>query len=82
MDAELMLPVEYKGKEYEFPFKVVLQGYAPRYVVLVDELEVIFERDDQGELRAIVYNQEGLTASLPAHGLLEVISATIQQLTS
>jgi hypothetical protein len=50
--------------------------------VLVDELEFYFERDEQGELRAILYNDGGLTASLPAHGLLEAISRTITQLTA
>ena len=76
----MMLPVEYRGPEYMFPFRVVPQGFAMRYTVLVDEVEVVFERDDSGELRALVYDHDQIGKKLPDRGLLEAISSVIQQL--
>lgn len=52
MDHELSLPVDYKGKELEFPFSMVAAGYIYRFVVQIGEAEVVFERDEGGELRA------------------------------
>ena len=81
MDDALLLPVEYNGKEYEFRLKIVSSGYAPRYFVWVHEVEVIFERDDEGAFRALIYNPETASSPLPERGLLESIGSTLQQLT-
>jgi hypothetical protein len=80
-DGALMLPVTYRGQEYAFPFRVVPQGFTMRYTVLVGDVEVVYERDDAGELRALIYNQDEITGKLPERGLLEAISAVIVQLT-
>ncbi len=80
MDEELILPVVYMGKEYGFPFRVLVQGFATRYAVLVEGVEVIYERDDSGEFRALVYDQEQTGARLPEPGLLQAISEVIEML--
>ncbi len=80
MDEELILPVVYKGREYGFPFRVLVQGFATRYAVLVEGVEVIYERDDSGELRAIIYGQEDQGLRLPEPGLLQAISEVIEML--
>ena len=75
-----MLPVEYRGTEYAFPFRVVPAGFVTRYAVLIDEVEVIYEPDDSGELRALIYDSEGVSVKLPERGLLEAVGAVISQL--
>ena len=82
MNDALLLPVTYRGKEYEFRLKIVSTGYAPRYFVWVHEVEVIFERDDEGVFRALIYNPENLSSLLPERGLLESIGSTLQELTA
>lgn len=82
MQDDLMLPVTYQAKELEFPFRVATQGYVPRYIVLVDDVEVFVETDDQGALRAIIYNPELVNDKLPEKGLLEAITSVIQMLTA
>jgi hypothetical protein len=77
MEDSLKLPVIYKGEELEFPFRVVLQGFTTRYVVEVDGVKVTYERDDTGELRAVVYDQEQLAGKLPDRKLLEAITETL-----
>jgi hypothetical protein len=80
MDDALMLPVEYKGEELEFPFRVIAQGFTRRYLFIINEIEIVYEQDDHGDLWAIVYNQEQHSPKLPERGLLEAIGATLQQL--
>lgn len=81
MDDAHYLPVTYKGTEFNFPLRIVPQGYTYKFVVQIDAVEVIYERDDSGELRAIISNPEEHTAKLPEHGLLAAIGEVIQSLT-
>ena len=83
MDEEqLTLPVTYKGKELSFPLKIVPQGYVYRFIVQIDDAEVIYERDDEGEYRAIISKPDEYRAKLPERELLEAISKVIVSLTS
>ena len=81
MDA-FDLPVSYKGAELTFPTRLITTGFAPRFIVFVDETEVIFERDDAGEFRALLPNAADFTGKLPPHDLLEAIHASIVAITS
>ena len=81
MNNELTLPVTYKGEEHEFPFRLMSGGYMPRFVVLVNNVEIVIEADDLGELRAIIYDAEQIVGSLPEKGLLEAITVVVAQLT-
>ena len=81
MNDVFALPVAYNGNDFEFPFKIVAQGYTHRYVVSVDDVEVVYERDDQGAFRALIYHLELITTKLPERDLLEAISNVIQELT-
>ena len=81
-DEQLTLPVIYKGKEYSFPLKVVPQGYVYRFVLQIDEAEVTFERDEEGEYRAIISKPDEHKGKLPERALLEAISEVIISLTS
>ena len=77
MNDVFALPVSYQGRELELPFKIVAQGYATSYVDAVGEVEVNFERDDFGELRAVIYDQDQITTKLPESSLLEAINGPL-----
>ena len=77
---ELVLPVTYNGQDYDFPLRIVSMGYVYQFAVQVNSTEVIFERDDSGHIRAIVYNQDVVTGQSPNQGLLAAIAAVLEQL--
>ncbi len=77
---ELRVPVRYRDQEYELPLRVVANGYAWHFIVVVDGLDVIFERDDSGDFRAVVPQAQQLPGKLPEAGLLAAIAAVLQQL--
>lgn len=51
---EFELPVTYKGKELVFNGRLATFTYGYKLYVDVNGCELIIERDDQGDLRAIV----------------------------
>lgn len=86
MDEPFLIPVSYKGKEWEFEATLQILGYTHRFNVLVEGAEVIFERDEEGQYRAIV-SQEALAARGKGArgidpGLLEHIALQIEQILS
>jgi len=81
-EEQLVLPVTYKGKELSFPLKIVPQGYVYRFVVQIDNAEVIFEKDDEGEYRAILNKPDEHQGKLPDQELLIAIHDVIISLTS
>lgn len=48
------LPVLYKGKDTIFSARLVRMGYTYKIFVQVDEQEIIFEPDEERNLRAVV----------------------------
>lgn len=80
MDDALQLPVSYKGETLEFPFRVAHLGFVRRFVVQVEGIEVHFETDDSGELRAIIPHINEITGAVPKKELLEAIGASISRL--
>lgn len=81
-DEQLTLPVIYKGKELSFPLKIVPQGYVYRFVVQINDIEVIYEKDDEGAYRAIISKPDEQVGKLPERELLQAISEVIISLTS
>lgn len=51
---EFELPVTYKGKELLFNVRLATFTYGYKFYVDIDGNEVVFERDDEGNLRALV----------------------------
>jgi hypothetical protein len=80
MDEVYTLPVSYNGAALEFPFRIVPQGYTIRYLVRVEETDLSFEKDDAGELRAIIVNPDEHKGRLPEQGLIAAIGAVFMQL--
>ncbi len=54
MDEHLIIPVNYKGKEHDFPCRVLATGYTHKIEVDVNGLLVLFEPDEDQNYRALV----------------------------
>jgi hypothetical protein len=80
MDESFDLPVNYKGTDRAYSSRLIIQGYTHKFAVLVEETEVIYERDEEGEYRAIIANPDTQTGKTPERGLLEAIGNKIQSI--
>jgi hypothetical protein len=69
------IPVHYQGEEHNFEAELQVWQYGYRFLVAVEGLELVFERDDSGDYRAIA--PAGYTGKLPARGLVEAIAAVL-----
>lgn len=77
MEQTVEIPVTVGGVERTFDGRVQASQYSLRFFVDVDGTEVIFERDDAGEFRAIL--PEGFGGKAPDK---EIITAIIEVLES
>lgn len=68
---EFELPVTYKGKDLLFNVRLATFTYGYKFYVEIDDNEVVFERDDEGNLRAIV--PEVTSGTTIEKGLIEAI---------
>jgi hypothetical protein len=59
------LPVAYNGKEIILPAKLVEMGYTYKIFVTVQEQDIIFEPDEERNLRAIIQTEKA-NASISA----------------
>jgi hypothetical protein len=78
MGEMVTIPVNYKGVELEFEAEVQVWQYGYRFLVLIGELTLVFERDNSGEFRAIT--PEGYTGKLPDRGLVQAIAEVLDAL--
>lgn len=54
MEEPFTITVSYKGKEQDHEAQLHLRGYSYYIRVLVDGMDVDYERDDEGAFRAMV----------------------------
>jgi hypothetical protein len=54
MYEPFVLTVPHKGKDRELEAQLEQTGYTHRFLVRVDETEVLFERDEEGYYRALL----------------------------
>jgi hypothetical protein len=78
MDEPFFLPVTFKGVEHQFEVLLRRRGYVAVLEVNVNNALVIFERDEQGDWRAIL--PEDQAGKTPDVELLRVIGETIEQI--
>lgn len=79
MEEAFVLDVEHNGIPLQFETRLMRLGYIYRFSVMVDEVEILFERDEEGGFRAIVpegVEQKNRRNIDPA--LLKSIADTIQ----
>jgi hypothetical protein len=75
MEETVDIPVEIRGVERTFAARVQAWRYGLRFLIDVDDVEVVVERDEAGEFRAVL--SEGFTGKPPD---IEVITAIIDVL--
>ena len=78
MEGAVIIPVEYAGAEREFEARVQVWQYGHRFFVDVEGVELVFERDDSGQYRALT--PEGYTGKLPDRGLVQAIAEVLDGL--
>ena len=79
METSFELPVHYKGQDIELPMRLVSFGYTYRFVVQAGEAEIVIEKDEQGELRALIDPEQVHVRQVDA-ALIEAIMNSIQQI--
>jgi hypothetical protein len=57
MEELFSLPVSYKGKEIEVQVVLRVTGYSPRFIALINAIEVTIEKDEEGLFRALNYSE-------------------------
>jgi hypothetical protein len=77
-EYESTLPVSYNGETFEFPVRLIRVGHVHHFLVLIDETEVFFEKDEQDAYRALVYDPAH--TRLPEPGLLQAICEVLGSL--
>jgi len=78
MNESVEIPVLYKNQELFFTMKLVVMGYVYKFQVEVDGQQFFFEKDDNGEYRAIAALSDDRDVKTPDTGLLKAIAAAIE----
>jgi hypothetical protein len=77
LEQTVEIPVTVRGIELLFTARVQAWRYGMRFLVDIDGVEVVLERDDAGEFRAIL--PEGFTGKPPDKemigGIIDVLQA-------
>ena len=78
MDEPFFLPVTYKGVEQQFEASLQRRGYVHVLEIRVQEVVIIFERDEEGEWRALASQDQG--GKMPDVELLRAIGEAIERI--
>jgi hypothetical protein len=54
MEDPFVLEVDHNGKKIELETRFIRLGYTWKFSVMIDETEVLFERDESGSFRAVI----------------------------
>lgn len=68
-----MLPVNYQNELLELPVKIVPNGDGHRFYISIEGNEVVFEKDDGGAFRALVYGGDENKTLAADSGLWQAI---------
>lgn len=53
-EQPIQIPVEYKGEELTIDGRLVSFGYTYKLYLMIGEAEVVFEKDDSQQYRALI----------------------------
>jgi len=81
MEDDFLLQVTWKGKEYEFPVRVLNFGYVTKLEVEINDIKVQFERDDEANWRAIMSNEDIQAGKQVDKSLLLAVAEVIEEVT-
>ena len=54
MDGPFTISIFYHGGEFTYEARLVTAGYIHKFIVMINEMEVIFEPDEERNYRAII----------------------------
>jgi len=80
MDNEFTLPVLHQGVEMNFPVRLVSMGYTYKLMITVEDTTLVFERDEELNLRALIDPEMLAKHKQIDASLLEAISAALAAL--
>lgn len=80
MENEFEIPLTYKGKELALPARLLVQGYVYKIEVTIGETKVLYEKDDEGQWRALMEPDDQHLHHGPDVGLLQEIAGTLDAL--
>jgi len=82
MDEPFTLTVLYKGEQYNFETELIVIGYTYKFRTFINDTEVFFERDDEGNFRALAPNADAKQLHSLDTGLLQAIAHQLEVLLS
>jgi hypothetical protein len=82
MDEPFTLIVNYKGQQYDFDTQLIVTGYTYKFSTLVNDTEVFFERDDEGNFRALAPNADAKQLQSLDAELLQAIAQQLEAILS
>jgi hypothetical protein len=77
----LQIPVQWNGKEYEFTAQVQQWQYGWRFVFDIEGVRVNFEKDDNGEWRAVINYDDATGGKTVDKELVEKLGKVIREVT-
>ena len=78
MGESFTLTIEHRGSEQQLEAQLLATGYTHKFIVLVNGVEVFFERDEEGSYRAILPGADEKTRQTIDRELLQKIADTLQ----
>jgi hypothetical protein len=54
MEDPFILTISYKGQDRDFEAELLQMGYTHKFHVIVEDANIFFERDEEGNYRAIL----------------------------
>lgn len=81
MTDPFILTVNYKGSEMDYTAQLLLQGYTHKFKVLINDTEVYFEPDEEGQYRVVQGpGQEAAALVAIDHVLLALLQQKITEI--
>ena len=74
------IQVDYKGKEIFFPAELLPMGYTHKIKVTVEEIEILFEPDEERNYRAVMGDADQDKTGQLNKDILQAISETLHKL--
>ena len=78
MAEKFTLTVDYKNTERIFEAELRVYGYTYKIAMQVDDTEILFERDEEGNFRALL--PEADKQKMPDRHLLQLITEELERL--
>ena len=78
MEDPFILTVNYKGQDRDFEAELLQLGYTHKFHVIVEGVDLYFERDEERNYRAILGEDGTPSRRLPDMELIKLIAEKIE----